>query len=1264
MDSKTIFVRTDDGEAEIGRRTNRLSGDIKRTLLLVDGKSTVGEMLKHAAPSLRPSVGVMLKQLLDGGFIQDKADVKVSSAPRMSTPKMAMPGRKAEDEGMMELDFTSIMRVPTPEILAAEAAKVKAREEAEAQQKQQAEAARIKAEQEAEQARIKAEQDAARARAEQEAAKARAAAAALAEAQAKAKREMEALRIKTEQEAERAKAEAAAVKARAEQEARALVEAQAKARQEIEQARLKAEQEAARFKAEAEAARTRAEQEAARARTEAEAIRRKAEQDAERARSEAAAAKARAEQEARALAEAQAKARQEIEQARLKAEQEAARLQAEAEAARTRAEQETARAKAEAEALRAKAEQDAAKARAEIEAVRNKAEAEAREHAETEAKVRAEVEAARLKAEQEAASARAEAEAIRQQAEQEAERARAEAEAAQARSREAAKALAAAEEKARLEAAALARAEAEARARAEAEAARVEAEMKAASLHADKARMEAEALAEAQAKASQEQEAARLKAGQEMAQAHAEAAKTKAEAASSRSTIATVLFFDMVGYTRQPVAKQIELKGQFNELVSEFIKEFDETQRIILDTGDGAAIGFLQHPQDALDVAIEFRAAVTASNHRDYPELKVRAGIHLGPVNVVKDMNGQFNMVGDGINDAQRIMSFADADQVFVSRAYYDVVSRLAAGYAELFKYRGVKKDKHGREHQVYQVMDSRAVQSGAKKQEAEEVVIDLGPITLSGLSGAPETVIPVVEQPQEEVLPQEEAPLQEQAPAAVEPAKSPEEIAAEEQAAAQRKAQEEEVERRMAEARARAEAEQRAREEEDARKLAAEQAKAWSAAEERARQQAAAQAAAGAADAAARPAASTRTKRARRKPLPLGKIAAGLLVLAVAVVLLLPYVWPMQGYVPQVEKRLSAQLGQPVHVEHMSAALLPSPKLVLHDVAVGQGRELKVGSVVLHFDFADLFADTRVIENAELDNLLLDDAAFDKTLSWLRAAGGNAQYPLARLTLHGARVDSEAIKLPPVNGVVEFDARGSFSRATLDAAGGKFGVLLRSQQGGVALELHVKESALPLLDYVPFHELNATGTLGDGAIDFGDLDARLYDGALVGKARLSWQKGWLLNGHISVKDMDVRKAFPRAGVDGTLEGSGNFAMRGNALPLLAGNPGLDGSFSLHKGELGDIDIVETTRLASREGLPGGRTHFDELSGRLVLENGMQHYSQLKLSAGVLSASGYLDINTAGDLNGHLLATLKVRPGSVPLLLTGKLGEPVLRAAR
>jgi hypothetical protein len=68
----------------------------------------------------------------------------------------------------------------------------------------------------------------------------------------------------------------------------------------------------------------------------------------------------------------------------------------------------------------------------------------------------------------------------------------------------------------------------------------------------------------------------------------------------------------------------------------------------------------------------------------------------------VKDINGHPNIIGDGINVAQRIMSFARPGQIVVSRSYYDVVSNLASEYAKLFSYEGSRTDKHVREHEIY----------------------------------------------------------------------------------------------------------------------------------------------------------------------------------------------------------------------------------------------------------------------------------------------------------------------------------------------------------------------------------------------------------------------------------------------------------------------------------------------------------------------------------------------------------------------------------
>jgi hypothetical protein len=73
-------------------------------------------------------------------------------------------------------------------------------------------------------------------------------------------------------------------------------------------------------------------------------------------------------------------------------------------------------------------------------------------------------------------------------------------------------------------------------------------------------------------------------------------------------------------------------------------------------------------------------------------------------VKLVKDINGHPNIIGDGINVAQRIMSFARPGQIVVSRSYYDVVSNLASEYAKLFHYEGSRTDKHVREHEIYVV--------------------------------------------------------------------------------------------------------------------------------------------------------------------------------------------------------------------------------------------------------------------------------------------------------------------------------------------------------------------------------------------------------------------------------------------------------------------------------------------------------------------------------------------------------------------------------
>lgn len=170
----------------------------------------------------------------------------------------------------------------------------------------------------------------------------------------------------------------------------------------------------------------------------------------------------------------------------------------------------------------------------------------------------------------------------------------------------------------------------------------------------------------------------------------------------SRTWLCSVVFLDIAGYTEKPVEQQIEMKEHLQKLVASAVSNIAETERIMVDTGDGAALCFLGDPEEALFVALNLRDLLR--EQKNITPFKIRIGINLGPVKVVKSISGQLNPLGDGINNAQRVMSFAEPNQILVSRSFYDVIACLSEEYAKLFQYLGMRKDKHVKQHPVYEV--------------------------------------------------------------------------------------------------------------------------------------------------------------------------------------------------------------------------------------------------------------------------------------------------------------------------------------------------------------------------------------------------------------------------------------------------------------------------------------------------------------------------------------------------------------------------------
>src|SRR5438046_7524443 len=130
--------------------------------------------------------------------------------------------------------------------------------------------------------------------------------------------------------------------------------------------------------------------------------------------------------------------------------------------------------------------------------------------------------------------------------------------------------------------------------------------------------------------------------------------------------IAYVLFVDIVGYSKLVTSEQRRLLELLNQIVreSEHFRLAEAKHRLLtVPTGDGMALVFYNTPEAPVECALEVSSA--ASEH---PELKLRMGIHSGPVSGVVDVSGRSNIAGVGINIAQRVMDCGDAGHILISK--------------------------------------------------------------------------------------------------------------------------------------------------------------------------------------------------------------------------------------------------------------------------------------------------------------------------------------------------------------------------------------------------------------------------------------------------------------------------------------------------------------------------------------------------------------------------------------------------------------------
>jgi len=144
---------------------------------------------------------------------------------------------------------------------------------------------------------------------------------------------------------------------------------------------------------------------------------------------------------------------------------------------------------------------------------------------------------------------------------------------------------------------------------------------------------------------------------------------------------ATIIFTDIVGFSKKPTAEQ---KCLVESLTSEVLQELrvllkpplDNPSIIALPTGDGLALAFLHSLYQMWNrttiLSLILRIHKWANDRSSINNLvSLRVGVHVGAIEFITDINGNVNICGDTINFTQRVMDAASPRQTLFSKSAF-----------------------------------------------------------------------------------------------------------------------------------------------------------------------------------------------------------------------------------------------------------------------------------------------------------------------------------------------------------------------------------------------------------------------------------------------------------------------------------------------------------------------------------------------------------------------------------------------------------------
>ncbi|MCL4315351.1 MAG: AsmA family protein [Gammaproteobacteria bacterium] len=384
------------------------------------------------------------------------------------------------------------------------------------------------------------------------------------------------------------------------------------------------------------------------------------------------------------------------------------------------------------------------------------------------------------------------------------------------------------------------------------------------------------------------------------------------------------------------------------------------------------------------------------------------------------------------------------------------------------------------------------------------------------------------------------------------------------------------------------------------------------------------------------------------------------------ALAFILPFVVPLNHYLPDIEKLASDALQEPVHIEGMRVALLPLPHVHLKEVSIGKNADVQIASCNINLNLYALFNPAKAIHNVVLRDVTLRQPALTKLPGWFQNSTLLAA-PLNTIKLDNLNLLLPKLSLGPFNGSVQLTPRNDFKGAALASRDGKLKLALQPKGREYHLEVTAQQWQPLLGPKFLFDTLSANILLTDGGLHAQSIKGKLYGGQVSATADMDWDKSWRLYGVLSAHGVQVQPLLAlfnlTRSMTGVLDGDATYSLRAAKAAQLLDQPQVNAEFRVQKGVIYKVDLAKAAQTLAKEGAGDGETRFDEFTGRLELADNEYRFKDLNINSGLLNGSGNVNIRPDQQLDGRVKIALKagINLAEVPFDVTGTFVEPTLR---